>query len=51
MARDFGDTGEAGESFIGIFIAMGINTSPSPNSKDSGLLTTYRLSSTMIRVC
>ena len=28
----FGNTGEAGESFIGIFVVMGVNTSPSLTS-------------------
>ena len=43
----FGNTGEAGESSIRMFVAMGINTSPSLTSKNARLLTICSLSSVM----
>ena len=43
----FGNTGEAGESSIRMFVAMGINTSPSLTSKNARLLTICTLSSVM----
>ena len=36
IVRVFGNTGEAGESSIAMFVAMGINTSPSLSSKNAG---------------